>query len=121
MKQYNYLERPVVNESEPLLLTFGITLQQIIDVVRLVGKLSKGNILFQEYGKKAAVRFLPSHTCSLALSGRKESDNHFELLVELSKSGIRSIDQSITHREKAEAALRTCCRLAKSVVRTALF
>jgi hypothetical protein len=30
---YNALERPVVNESEPLLLTFGITLQQIIDVV----------------------------------------------------------------------------------------
>ena len=30
---YNALERPVVNESEPLLLTFGVTLQQIIDVV----------------------------------------------------------------------------------------
>ena len=26
--------RPVMNESEPLILTFGITLQQIIDVVR---------------------------------------------------------------------------------------
>ena len=25
--------RPVMNESEPLILTFGITLQQIIDVV----------------------------------------------------------------------------------------
>jgi hypothetical protein len=33
MTHYNYLERPVVKESEPLLLTFGITLQQIIDVV----------------------------------------------------------------------------------------
>ena len=33
MRPYNYLERPVVNESEPLMLTFGITLQQIIDVV----------------------------------------------------------------------------------------
>ena len=33
MKNYNYLERPVINESDPLLLTFGITLQQIIDVV----------------------------------------------------------------------------------------
>jgi nicotinic acetylcholine receptor len=32
---YNVLERPVVNESEPLLLTFGVTLQQIIDVVSL--------------------------------------------------------------------------------------
>ena len=35
MRPYNYLERPVVNESEPLMLTFGITLQQIIDVVSL--------------------------------------------------------------------------------------
>ncbi|CAL1283241.1 unnamed protein product [Larinioides sclopetarius] len=29
---YNVLERPVANESEPLLLSFGLTLQQIIDV-----------------------------------------------------------------------------------------
>uniref|UniRef100_A0A8D9AJX1 Neuronal acetylcholine receptor subunit alpha-7 n=4 Tax=Cacopsylla melanoneura TaxID=428564 RepID=A0A8D9AJX1_9HEMI len=29
---YNPLERPVANESEPLLVTFGITLQQLIDV-----------------------------------------------------------------------------------------
>lgn len=33
LMRYNYLERPVINESEALLLTFGITLQQIIDVV----------------------------------------------------------------------------------------
>ena len=33
MEQYNKLERPVYNESEPLVLTFGLTLQQIIDVV----------------------------------------------------------------------------------------
>jgi hypothetical protein len=33
MRHYNYLERPVINESSPLMLTFGITLQQIIDVV----------------------------------------------------------------------------------------
>ncbi|XP_071749437.1 neuronal acetylcholine receptor subunit alpha-7 isoform X2 [Lepeophtheirus salmonis] len=32
IQNYNQLERPVVNESEPLMLTFGITLQQIIDV-----------------------------------------------------------------------------------------
>lgn len=32
MVDYDVLERPVVNESEPLLLTFGVTLQQIIDV-----------------------------------------------------------------------------------------
>ena len=33
MIDYDNLERPVVNESHPLLVTFGITLQQIIDVV----------------------------------------------------------------------------------------
>jgi Neurotransmitter-gated ion-channel ligand binding domain len=30
---YNTLERPVVNESDPLQLSFGLTLMQIIDVV----------------------------------------------------------------------------------------
>lgn len=30
---YNVLERPVANESDPLQLSFGITLMQIIDVV----------------------------------------------------------------------------------------
>ncbi|KAJ8955312.1 hypothetical protein NQ318_003405 [Aromia moschata] len=29
---YNVLERPVANESEPLEVKFGLTLQQIIDV-----------------------------------------------------------------------------------------
>jgi len=33
---YNPLERPVSNESDPLEVTFGITLQQIIDVVRIL-------------------------------------------------------------------------------------
>ena len=32
---YNKLERPVANESEAVVLTFGLTLQQIIDVVSL--------------------------------------------------------------------------------------
>ena len=31
---YNKLERPVANESEAVVLTFGLTLQQIIDTVR---------------------------------------------------------------------------------------
>lgn len=31
---YNPLERPVANESDPLIVKFGLTLQQIIDVVR---------------------------------------------------------------------------------------
>ncbi|KAL6254405.1 hypothetical protein P5V15_014453 [Pogonomyrmex californicus] len=33
LANYNNLERPVANESEPLEVKFGITLQQIIDVV----------------------------------------------------------------------------------------
>ena len=36
MGQYNKLERPVYNESDPLVLTFGLTLQQIIDVVSFI-------------------------------------------------------------------------------------
>lgn len=33
LENYNVLERPVANESEPLEVKFGLTLQQIIDVV----------------------------------------------------------------------------------------
>lgn len=33
LDDYNVLERPVANESEPLEIKFGLTLQQIIDVV----------------------------------------------------------------------------------------
>ena len=33
MEQYNKLERPVYNESQAVQLKFGLTLQQIIDVV----------------------------------------------------------------------------------------
>ena len=33
MSEYNKLERPVYNESEAVVLKFGLTLQQIIDVV----------------------------------------------------------------------------------------
>uniref|UniRef100_A0A182KIK8 Neurotransmitter-gated ion-channel ligand-binding domain-containing protein n=1 Tax=Anopheles christyi TaxID=43041 RepID=A0A182KIK8_9DIPT len=32
LDSYNILERPVVNESDPLQLSFGLTLMQIIDV-----------------------------------------------------------------------------------------
>ena len=35
LDRYQTLERPVFNESEPLNLKFGLTLQQIIDVVSL--------------------------------------------------------------------------------------
>lgn len=33
LNDYNLLERPVANESDPLEVRFGLTLQQIIDVV----------------------------------------------------------------------------------------
>lgn len=33
---YNTLERPVANESDPLVVKFGLTLQQIIDVVSAI-------------------------------------------------------------------------------------
>jgi nicotinic acetylcholine receptor len=33
LDHYNVLERPVANESDPLQLSFGLTLMQIIDVV----------------------------------------------------------------------------------------
>ena len=33
MADYDSMERPVEDEGEPLMLTFGVTLQQIIDVV----------------------------------------------------------------------------------------
>lgn len=32
-RHYNPLERPVANESKPIIVKFGITLQQIIDIV----------------------------------------------------------------------------------------
>ena len=34
LRKYNVLERPVANESHALDVFFGLTLQQIIDVVR---------------------------------------------------------------------------------------
>ena len=34
MHDYERQNRPVLNETAPLVLTFGVTLQQIIDVVR---------------------------------------------------------------------------------------
>uniref|UniRef100_A0A182YPU2 Neurotransmitter-gated ion-channel ligand-binding domain-containing protein n=1 Tax=Anopheles stephensi TaxID=30069 RepID=A0A182YPU2_ANOST len=36
LDSYNILERPVVNESDPLQLSFGLTLMQIIDVILAV-------------------------------------------------------------------------------------
>ena len=41
MSEYNKLERPVYNETDPVILTFGLTLQQIIDVASHVISFSK--------------------------------------------------------------------------------
>ncbi len=38
LDKYNTLERPVSNESDPIQISFGITLMQIIDVVRRRGQ-----------------------------------------------------------------------------------
>ncbi len=35
LADYEALARPVTNESEPVVVTLGITLQQIIDIVRI--------------------------------------------------------------------------------------
>lgn len=40
---YNVLERPVANESEALEVKFGLTLQQIIDVVSILFHSSKNH------------------------------------------------------------------------------
>jgi hypothetical protein len=36
LETYNRLERPVQNETEAVILYFGLTLQQIIDVVSII-------------------------------------------------------------------------------------
>jgi len=36
LENYNKLERPVINETEAVVLSFGLTLQQIIDVVSFI-------------------------------------------------------------------------------------
>jgi hypothetical protein len=43
LSDYNSLNRPVLNESEALMLTFGVTLQQIIDVVSTREQISPSN------------------------------------------------------------------------------
>ena len=35
LKNYNVQNRPVLNESSPIVITFGVTLQQIVDLVTL--------------------------------------------------------------------------------------
>lgn len=52
---YNKLERPVANESEAVVLTFGLTLQQIIDVVIILGKIIY--FIFHIYDTKGDLEF----------------------------------------------------------------
>ena len=40
-KNYNPQNRPVLNESSPITITFGVTLQQIVDLVRSYNELGK--------------------------------------------------------------------------------
>jgi hypothetical protein len=49
LDHYNVLERPVGNESEPLQLSFGLTLMQIIDVVSLIYKKYSAPEIFPEF------------------------------------------------------------------------
>lgn len=46
LNNYNLLERPVANESDPLEVRFGLTLQQIIDVVSMLWHLDFKFLLF---------------------------------------------------------------------------
>lgn len=41
LDNYNVLERPVANESDPLQLSFGLTLMQIIDVVSMPNQIAR--------------------------------------------------------------------------------
>ncbi|CAB4059414.1 CHRNN [Lepeophtheirus salmonis] len=75
IQNYNQLERPVVNESEPLMLTFGITLQQIIDVVW-----NDYNLIWNksEYGNVDAVRIHPRKIWTPDLLMYNSADEKFD-------------------------------------------
>ena len=60
MVDYDPLERPVINESSSIMVTFGITLQQIIDVVSLPLPTSN-NTLIDTSQKKTTKRQLERH------------------------------------------------------------
>lgn len=56
---YNTLERPVANESEPLQLSFGLMLMQIIDVVSTSLKTA---MLYFQFGLILMVDIHPKNT-----------------------------------------------------------
>uniref|UniRef100_A0A182M462 Neurotransmitter-gated ion-channel ligand-binding domain-containing protein n=1 Tax=Anopheles culicifacies TaxID=139723 RepID=A0A182M462_9DIPT len=67
LDNYNVLERPVVNESDPLQLSFGLTLMQIIDVV------SRQRLREQKSGRKASNKHL--HDANSEQNKTKKPEN----------------------------------------------
>ncbi|XP_011702716.1 PREDICTED: uncharacterized protein LOC105458846 [Wasmannia auropunctata] len=71
LDSYNVLERPVGNESDPLVLSFGLTLMQIIDVVsaqlfflQLLHPAADGEAIFPLSSPRAfyrAQQYLPAY------------------------------------------------------------
>ena len=62
---YNKLERPVANESDAVILKFGLTLQQIMDVV-----------------SKISLHSAPQST-QMLFAGREEPDHHDQPVAQL--------------------------------------
>eukprot|EP00095_Tigriopus_kingsejongensis_P005353 maker-scaffold34_size539781-snap-gene-1.8 protein:Tk05353 transcript:maker-scaffold34_size539781-snap-gene-1.8-mRNA-1 annotation:"nicotinic acetylcholine receptor subunit a6 isoform xii" len=75
LRAYNPLERPVVNESDHLLLTFGITLQQIIDVNWTDYNLGWNR---SEYGNVDSVRIHPKRLWVPDLLMYNSADERFD-------------------------------------------
>lgn len=71
LDNYNVLERPVVNESDPLQLSFGLTLMQIIDVVSIACAHSHLMIFSSIDCLRQSVSRLifPTHICNWQLFG----------------------------------------------------
>lgn len=83
LSNYNTLERPVANESEALQVRFGLTLQQIIDVVRVCVK--------HNYFEISCVRFIKikisyrKYYDDNFFIGRKKSDSYHKRVVKFGK------------------------------------
>ncbi|GBL76047.1 hypothetical protein AVEN_234356-1 [Araneus ventricosus] len=75
---YNVLERPVANESDPLLLSFGLTLQQIIDVHGIING-GKGTSPLLPKSSAVFVSMIVPYTNELAFSIL--DGGHFPYLV----------------------------------------
>ena len=100
MEQYNKLERPVYNESQAVQLKFGLTLQQIIDVVSTEcsyycqswgGQLQSYKHRTNYYGSHVMcpnldIEIVKVHQYDdFLLLGRKESNSYDQYLAQLGK------------------------------------